>query len=200
MAALSAGDLLPWVGPFFREFQPIGAFFVYFGLGWMLASADSDSRAPFGVLLCVGVVFHLVLYSMPTVVGYYTYPVKIAALEEKSGGERPSYEFAAAAGDKYLEQQTGFRGIPGYAIYTMRKSLMVENIQKEANRYSENLDGPVDCAAALLNIVLFIIPIALKGLLVNKLHVLKEPAYIGLVFWYFVTLAFTYYGYRKEAG
>ena len=201
MAALSAAELLPWVGPFFRELRPIGAFFVYFGLGWLLGSADSGSKVSSrGALLCVGLIFHLVLYSMPMVVGYYSFPIKIASAEEKSDGKRPSYDEAAVAGDRFLEQQTGLSGVPAYAIYSTRQSLLADGIQKQIDRQFESVDGPVGCAVALLNVILYIIPIALKALLVNKLEVLEEPAYIGLVFWYLVTLAFTYYGYRKETA
>jgi hypothetical protein len=199
MAALPAGELIPWVGPLFRELRPVAAFFVYLGLGWSLGGAYSELRGgASGALLSVGLAIHLVLYSIPLIVGYYTFPVKVAAAIEKSEGSRPSYSVAAAAAQVFLEKETGFHGVPAYAIYSMRQSLLANSAQEYIGHEFDGVDDPVGCAVALLNIVLYLVPIGLKWLLVTKFHLMNEPAYISLVFWYLVAMGFSYYGFRKE--
>ena len=199
MAALCAGELIPYLGPFFGEFRPVAAFFLYFGLGFLMGDAYSEATARRrGLLLTVALAGHLLLFATPFVAGYYILPAKVAAAAKKNNdGKDLKYSDAAVSTRVFLEKETECHGVAAYAIYSMRQSMEASNAGEHVAHQFEGVDGLGSCLAALINIVLYTIPIALKWLLVSKLHVVGDPAYIGLAFWYLVALAFSFFGLRE---
>jgi hypothetical protein len=194
MGALSAGAWSPnFLGEFCREIQPLIAFFLYFGLGYTVGSNLGASRA----LVVCSLIAHLLLYVTPFAVGYYQASSQIAESMAKETGSEVSHAQAAASFDLFLEKGTGFQGIPGYAVYSERRSLSAANVKEYAARQFEDVDDLGPLLSAVLNTVLYTIPIALKWLLTDKLTIVGEPGYIGLVFWYLVALAFFIFGFAK---
>lgn len=199
MAGLCAGELIPKIGPLLAELRPLVAFFMYVGLGWSMGDAYSErSGTRRALLVSVALAGHLLLYSTPLIVGYYTFPARVAAAMAKSEGRRMSYGEATAIARAFLAKETGLYGPPAYAVYSMRQSLTPSNAGEHIAREFEDVDDLGGCIAALLNVVLYTIPIALKWLLVGKLHLVGEAGYIGLVFWYIVALSFSLFGLRME--
>lgn len=190
MAAVTAGAWLPGVGGFFHEVAPVAAFFVYFGFG--VATGGKVGGLPGsarGIVAC-SIIALFAIYSTPFIVDYYRSPAKLAEAMAKEKGTGVSYAEAAASLDLFVAKETGVHGLPGYAIYSERSSLATASIGEYASRQFDDVDGLGGILAALLNIVLFTIPIGLKWLLCDTWKMVREPGYIGLVFWYLTALGF----------
>jgi hypothetical protein len=200
MAAMCAGELVPALGGFLHAIEPVIAFLLYVSLGFIAASKIGDRPAESRALIISSLVVHFLLYSTPFVVGYYTFPAKIAKAMTKERGTEVSYAEAATSLKIILEKETGSSGIPGYAVYTERRSLSAANIKEYAARQFEDVDDLGPLLAALLNVILYTIPIGLKWLLTNTLEIVREPGYIGLVFWYLVALGFYIFGLIMGEG
>jgi hypothetical protein len=195
MAALTAGQWNPTFGPFLRELTPVAAFFLYFGLGYITSDKKSRLLTGGGVLVALSLVAHLFLYSTAFIVGHYEASSKLAVDMAKEKHSDVSYAEAAASLDLFVEKETGFRGIPGYAVYSERRSIAAANIKEYAGKQLEDVDDLGPLLAALLNILLYTIPITLKWLLTDTFEIVHEPGYIGLVFWYLVALGMFTFGF-----
>lgn len=196
MAAVCAGELVPGLGTFLREFNPVVAFFLYIGLGYITGSKVGSLPTARALVVC-SLLAHFLLYSTPFIVGYYTFPAKIAKSMTKARGTEVSYAEAATSLKAFLERETRFHGIPAYAVYSERRSLMAANLKEYAARKFEDVDDLGSLLAAILNIMLHSIPILLKWLLTDKLAIVHEPGYIGLIFWYLMSLGFYVFGFVK---
>jgi hypothetical protein len=196
MAAVSAGEVVPGLGTFLREFRPVVAFFLYFGLGYITSSRIASLPAARGLVAC-SLLGHFLLYSTPFLVGYYTFPAKMAKSMTEEKGTEVSYTEAAASLKTFLASETRFHGVPAYAVYSERRSLMAANIKEYAAHQFEDVDDLGPLLAAILNVILYSIPIGLKWFLVDTLGVVHEPGYIGLVFWYLAALGFYAFGFIK---
>lgn len=197
MAAITAGELVPWIGGFLHEINPIIAFFLYLGLGYITASRLGSVPSATRTLIVSSLLAHLALYSTPFVVGYYTFPAKVANSMAAEGSPEVSYSEAATAIKVLIERETSLHGIPAYALYSERLSLTAASLSAYIAKQCDDIDDLGGLLTALLNIVLHTIPIGLKWLLTDKLMLVHEPGYIGLIFWYLASLGFYIFGFLR---
>jgi hypothetical protein len=198
MAALSAGGWSPnFLGTLCRELKPVVAFFLFLGLGYITGSKLDRLHNGSRVLVVLSLIAHLLLYLTPSIVGYYKASEGLAKSMTKERGVETGRAQAATSLDIFLEKETGFQGVPAYAVYSERRSLASANIKEYAAKQFEDVDDLGPLIAALLNIVLYTIQMALKWLLTDTLSIVDDPGYIGLVFWYLVALGFYIFGFMK---
>lgn len=197
MAVVSAGEWVPRVGTFFHELAPIVAFFLYLGLGYIAGSKLRELPTSGRVLVACSLLAHFLLYSTPYLVGYYMLPSDLAKSMTKERGAEVSYSEAAAALSSVLEKETGLHGVPAYAVFSERRSLTAANVKDYVARQFEDVDDLGPLLAAIVNTVLHTLPVGLKWLLTDRLEIVREPGYIGLVFWYLAAFGFYGFGFRK---
>jgi hypothetical protein len=195
MVAVTAGTWLPGVGGFFHEVAPVAAFCVYFGFGFSRGEkTEGLPGSTKGIVLC-SLIALTAIYSAPYIAEYYRSPVKLAEAMSKERGTVVTYAEAAAALDLFVGKETGVHGIPGFAIYSERSSLTASSLGEYASHQFDDVDDLGGILAALLNIVLFTIPIGVKWLLCDTWKVVHEPGYVGLVFWYLAAIGFFTVGF-----
>ena len=76
---LSLGELIPYVGSFLQQFNPVLAFFIFIGIG-LYAGEKAEGLTPASrtLFLAYALVVCSLTYIGPYVAGYYTFPVKAA--------------------------------------------------------------------------------------------------------------------------
>ena len=194
---LTLAAVIPYVGGLFQFLQPILAFFLFVGIGLLTGSSTEKvpSRQRRPVLLFLIAAASL-CFAGPYVVGYYTYPVKIARSVASNPNLNLTYSQAFDAMKSSLRQETGSDGVVAYALYTERLQLSANSFGKFVSSEFEDVDDFGGIISAIINTVLHAIPLLVKLLLCDTLRWVAEAGIIGLVFWYLLALALTYVGFR----
>lgn len=197
LAVITLLKVAPVVGPFFSLVAPVCAFFCYLLYGATIYDVADELKGVSKILLIgLAILLHFFIYITPFVVGYFTFPVKVQRSVEKSRQVQISYRKSFDLSQSMFVEKTGSSGILGYAKYDMRQQLSAESVGEYVDKKLKHLDGLGSFISAVINTILYVIPVFLKWLLADTLSLVEEPAYIGLGFWYLVGLFWSAVGYR----
>ena len=195
-ALLSLGALIPYVGGFISEIQSILAFVVFYFIG---DHAGGKAQGVTGGRRAGIIIYALVActltFATPYAAGYYTRPVIFARSIAAEKHVTVTYEEASNLIKALLRQETGSDGVIASAIYGERVQLSAHSLGQYISGQFDDLDDLEGIVSAVVNIVLHTIPMLLKWVLSDKFGWVSEPGFIGLGFWYLVSLALSCWGY-----
>lgn len=194
---LTLAGIIPYVGVIFQWLGPILAFFIFVAIGQHAGEkAKRLTPARRALFLGYALVVCTFTFAGPYVAGYYTYPVKVARNVAAEKHVNLTYEQASNAVKALLSQETGSDGVIAYAIYSERLQLSARSYGEYVGSQFEDIDDLGGLIGAVLNIILYTIPMLLKWALCDKLGWVGEAGLVGLGFWYLFSVALSYVAYR----
>ena len=195
---LSLAGIIPYVGFIFQSITPFVAFGVFFFIGVHTRSA-ATGLGPHGrtLLICYAGLVCTCTFVAPYVSGYYTYPVTVARAVSASRHVEVSYGQASKVGKALLRTETGGDGVLAYAVYSERRRLSAKSFGEYVGSQFEDIDSPEGFIGAVVNVVLWSVPMLLKWVLCDKLKWVVDGAYVGLMFWYAFSVTLSYWGYKS---
>jgi hypothetical protein len=198
---LHLATVIPYVGALIQFLVPIIAFFLFFYIG-LFGGEKANGNKPskkiflfgFTLLVCT------LTFAIPYVVGYYTYPLKVARKVKEQKHTIMTYSQASELITGALNKEIGSDGFFSYALYTEELQLSAKSFNAYLNEQFEDVDDLGSLIAAIVNTILHAVPILLKGLLCTKLGWVKEAGSVGLMFWYLLSFALMYFGWNTSSN
>ena len=196
-ALLKLAELIPYVGGFVQLIEPLIAFylFVFIGISFGEKLRESKSLGTSFLFTCIIGVCTLT-FAAPYIVGYYTYPIKLAQQVTKETRQDATYAQASSVIKDLLNKEVGSDGIVSYAIYIERRQLSSRNLSEYAGQQFEEIDDLGGVIAAIVNVILHAIPLLLKSILCTQLGWVSEAGLIGIIFWYLFSLLLSFLGWK----
>lgn len=200
MILINIAIIIPYIGSIFQLLGSIIGFFVFFFIG-MHGAEKAKGNKPAIRSFLFGYVFIVctLTFAVPYIVGYYTYPIKVSRNFTKETHSSMTNMQASKAIKDMLITETGSDGIVAYAIYSERQQLSVSSYGKFVGNQFEDVDDLGGIVGAIINIILYSIPMLLKWIICDKLELIKEAGFVGLFFWYFFSLTLSYIGWKSES-
>lgn len=110
-----------------------------------------------------------------------------------------TYNESAEALRARLLKETGGTGILAFSIYSERLPLNATSYKEFIKSELEDIDDFLPLLTAIINITLQSIPMLFKWILCDKLGLIREAGWVGLVFWYIFSLTLAYFGWKKSS-
>ena len=146
-------------------------------------------------------IFTFITFSVPYFISYYSLPIKYKKYIKEQYKKEIKYNEAFKIARKDLKETLGSDDIFRYAINIEKTQLDPDNAVEVAKEKMKDLKNEDDAEGALnsiIDLIIYLIPSFISYIFYNKLGWINNPGYIGLIYWYLLSLLIAYVGWRSR--